>query len=279
VDARTFLGLTATEDPLRFTMEVTPGVSTPGQFLFGGCGLAAGVSAIEQVTGRPTVWATAQYLSYAPTGSTVEVEVVVPVTGRHTSQARAAIRLDGEEIVTVNGAVGSRTFPGSGTWAQRPVVPPPEACPPREIPEMFAGTIMGRVDVRIAAGRQMTELDGTPGTGRSALWARVPGHLEPSAATLAILGDYVPGGMAEVLGQAAGGSSLDNTLRVARLTATQWVLCDIRIHAIEHGFGHGLAHLWAADGTLLGTASQSVIVRTWDSVRQRAEREGADRLG
>jgi acyl-CoA thioesterase len=136
---------------------------------------------------------------------------------------------------------------------------------------MFAGTIMDRVEVRIASGRQMAELDGTPGSGRTALWARVPGHLEPSAGTLAILGDYVPGGIGEALGIQAGGSSLDNTLRVARLVPAEWVLCDIRVHAIEHGFGHGLAHLWAQDGTLLATASQSVIVRTWDDVRRRAD--------
>jgi acyl-CoA thioesterase II len=275
VDARTFLGLEATDDPLRFRMEVTRGVSTPGLFLFGGCGLAAGIVAVETVTGRPTIWATAQYLSYAPTGSVVDVEVVVPVSGHSTSQARAVARLDGEEILTVNAAVGSRRFDRAGTWAERPSVPPPEDCPPRSVPEMFAGTIMDRVEVRIASGRQMAQLDGTPGSGRTALWARVPGHLEPSAGTLAILGDYVPGGIGEALGIQAGGSSLDNTLRVTRLVPAEWVLCDIRVHAIEHGFGHGLAHLWAQDGTLLATASQSVIVRTWEDVRRRADQ--ADR--
>jgi acyl-CoA thioesterase len=61
----------------------------------------------------------------------------------------------------------------------------------------------------------------------------------------------------------AGGNSLDNTLRVARLVPTEWVLLDIRIHAVANGFGHGLVHLWAEDGTLLGTASQSAIVRFW----------------
>jgi hypothetical protein len=35
----------------------------------------------------------------------------------------------------------------------------------------------------------------------------------------------------------------------------------VRVHAIGGGFGHGLVHLWAEDGTLLGTASQSAIVR------------------
>jgi len=41
------------------------------------------------------------------------------------------------------------------------------------------------------------------------------------------------------------------------------VLLDVRIHAIANGFGHGLVHLWAEDGTLLATASQSVKVRMW----------------
>ena len=42
---------------------------------------------------------------------------------------------------------------------------------------------------------------------------------------------------------------------------TEWVLADVRVHAVADGFGHGLVHLWAEDGTLLGTASQSTIVR------------------
>jgi len=44
---------------------------------------------------------------------------------------------------------------------------------------------------------------------------------------------------------------------------TTWVLCDIHMHALANGFGHGLAHLWAEDGTLLATASQSISVRLW----------------
>ena len=35
---------------------------------------------------------------------------------------------------------------------------------------------------------------------------------------------------------------------------------DIRVHAVERGFGHGLVHMFAEDGSLLATASQSVIV-------------------
>jgi acyl-CoA thioesterase len=84
-----------------------------------------------------------------------------------------------------------------------------------------------------------------------------------SAATLAILGDYVPFGIGQALGARAGGNSLDNTLRVGTLVASEWVLLDIRIDAIANGFGHGVVHLWAQDGTLLASASQSTMVRYW----------------
>ena len=124
---------------------------------------------------------------------------------------------------------------------------------------------MRRLELRLAVGRQFDEWDGTllPG-GRSALWARVADLPETTAAKLAILGDYVPFGIGQALGRLGGGNSLDNTLRVYRLVPTEWVLLDIRIQAVARGFGHGVVHLWAEDGTLLATASQSTIVRFWD---------------
>ncbi len=83
------------------------------------------------------------------------------------------------------------------------------------------------------------------------------------ATTLAILGDFVPMGVGQALGVRGGGNSLDNTLRVAKLVPTEWVLLDIRVHAVGRGFGHGLVHMFAQDGTLMAIASQSCIVRFW----------------
>jgi acyl-CoA thioesterase-2 len=37
------------------------------------------------------------------------------------------------------------------------------------------------------------------------------------------------------------------------------------VHAVARGFGHGLVHMFAEDGTLLATASQSCIVRNWNT--------------
>jgi acyl-CoA thioesterase-2 len=263
MDARHFLGLEATEDPLRWRLPVTPEVCTPGRFLYGGCGLAAGIVALEEASGRPVVWATAQYLAYAPTGTVLDWEVILPATGRNTTQGRAIGRLGAEEVLTVNGALGRHDLDLSGTWVQFPDLPGPEDCPVQKIPPMFADSVLVRVEQRVARGRLMVELDGRAGDARSAFWARVPGHLEPSAATLAVIGDFVSGGVSQPLGVRTMGRSLDNTLRVAQLVPTEWVLCDIQMHALAHGFAQGLAHLWAQDGTLLGTASQSISVRRW----------------
>jgi acyl-CoA thioesterase II len=263
VDARTFLGLEPTGDPLRWRMPVDDHVSTGGGFLFGGCGLAAAVAALEGSTGRPLVWATAQYLSYARPPSVLDVDVTLAVQGNSITQGRAVARVDGDEILTVNAALGSRATDQEGEWAVRPEVPPPDECGPREHRHAQERSIMSHLEVRMAAGRPMADLDGTPGDGRSAMWARLPDGVEVSAASLAIVGDFVPSGISQALGIMGGGNSLDNTLRMVRVVPSEWLLLDIRVHAVAHGFAHGLVHIWAEDGTLLATASQSTIVRYW----------------
>ncbi len=191
MDAREFLGLEPTHNPMRWVLPVVPGLSTGSGFLFGGCGLGAAIAAMEGTTGRPVIWATAQYLSYARHPSMMDIDVVVAVGGHQVTQARAVAHVGDAEILTVNAALGTRPLEVRGQWAVRPDVRPPAECQRRAL----------RHD--------------------------------------------------------------DNTLRVAKLVPTEWVLLDIRVHAIANGFGHGVVHLWAEDGTLLATASQSCIVRFW----------------
>ncbi|CAN5560385.1 thioesterase family protein [soil metagenome] len=274
MDARQFLGLEPTHNPSRWYLPVVPGLCTGGGFLFGGCGLAAAIVAMEETCGRPVVWATAQYLSYARPPSVIDVDVTVATEGRSITQARAVAHVGETEILTVNAALGRRDLDASGEWSERPDVPGPADCPPRNY-RHEGDSIMSRFEVRLANGRDLSELDGRPGDGRSALWARLPEVLEPSSAALAVLGDYVPFGIGQALGLPAGGNSLDNTLRVERVVPTEWVLLDIRVHAVAGGFGHGVVHLWAEDGTLMATASQSTIVRFWDPVPETAVPETA----
>jgi acyl-CoA thioesterase len=268
MDATEFLGLEPVgdesgDDQLHWRLTVAPEISTPGKFLFGGCGLGAGLVALEAASGRPTLWATAQYLSYAPTGSIVDYEVTLAVVGGHVSQGRSVARVNDKEILTVNAALGTPQMELRDVWVEPPDVPPPEACPKRQLPPVLANSILDRIDVRVAKGGMFHDLDGTPGNPCSALWARVPGHLAPSAATLAIFGDYVSGGVSQPLGRRTMGRSLDNTLRMVQLEPTEWVLCDIRMHAAVDGYAQGNAFLWSQSGTLLGTASQSFGIRFW----------------
>jgi acyl-CoA thioesterase len=261
MDARTFLGMEPVGDNLHWKMQVEPQLTTPGNFLFGGCALGGALVALEEASGRPTVWATGQYLSYAPTHSLVEWEVTLAVVGGRVTQGRAVGSVGNREILTVNAALGQDQRALNGIWVEPPVVPPPEECPGRFLPPMFRNTIMDKVEVRVAKGLAFEEMSGEPGDPDSALWARVPGHLTPSAATLAIFGDYVSGSASQTLGRRSMGRSLDNTLRVVQLKPTEWVLCDIRIHAIINGYAQGVAFLWTQEGELLATASQSFVVR------------------
>lgn len=261
MDATEFFGLQATHNPHRWVLPVVPGLATAGRFLFGGCGLGAAICAMEEVTGRPLIWATGQYLSFAMAGDTMDIDVTIATSGHHTTQARVVGHVADREILTVNAALGSRPLEASGQWDVMPVVPRPEECNQRASRWDVRDTIMERMEVRLAKGRQWEDLDGTASVdGTSALWIRLA-DLEMSAATLAVLGDYVPFGIAQALGRWTRANSLDNTLRIVHPRPSEWVLLDIRVHGVLDGFGHGLVHLWAEDGTLLATASQSAIVR------------------
>ncbi len=276
----------------RFEITVAPHlcVGPAGrEFLFGGAGLGLGIAALEAVTGRPTVWAAAQYLSYARPGTRLQLQVTVPVAGNHTSQARvvattlpsrtregsgvgqSAAELHeagpppGTEIFTVNAALGGRPHDMAGQWATMPDVPRPLDCPPVVHGWPRTGSDMhGNFDEHVAAGRfGVARTTGGPSEdGIARLWVRPRGGAFGfDRPHLAVVADFLPSGLGNALGAAAGGNSLDNTIRFGRSGSTEWVLLDIRIHAVVDGFAHGRLHLFAEDGTLLATASQSMILR------------------
>src|ERR1700691_1315008 len=186
VDMRDFLGLErVNETTWRF--HVTDRLITPGKFLFGGCGLASGVVALEEASGRPTIYAAAHYLSFASLDADVDVVVNLAVEGRRVTQARATASVEGREVLTVNAALGTGELTSPTPWLTMPQVPAPDDCPERTMPRRYDSSIFDHIETRIALGRSFEELDGTDASPVSALWARVPSHLEPSAATLAIL--------------------------------------------------------------------------------------------
>ena len=273
MDTLDFFGLVASDDPRRWQLPVVPGLCSGFGALFGGAALGAAIEVLERLTGRPLVWASAQYLAFARPPDVVELEATEVTRGHRSSQARVLARVDGREIFTVLAALGRRELAWSGSWAVRPDVPSVAASPRRALTLSQGETIGGRLDMRAANARPPEALDGTPGDGRSALWARLPA-IPATASALAIVADYVPFGIGQALGRRASSNSLDNTLRMVRpsdVHPTEWVLADVRIQAVADGFGHGVVHLWAEDGTLLATASQSAIVRDWRDGAERGE--------
>lgn len=263
MDARTWLGLEPTHNPHRWFLPVAPGISTGHRFLFGGSGLGAAIAAMEGTAGRPLVWATAQYLSFAKVGSVVDIDVTLAVPGRSTTQARAVGHVGGTEIITVNAALGRRAFPAEPTHVVRPEVESPHNCPRREKHSDATDSLDSRIEQRWALPPGADE-PAALAPGRVAVWTRMPELLEPDAASFAVLGDYVPMAIGFTQGGGISSTSLDNTLRMMHPVASDWYLLDITVHALANGFGHGSIVIWSEDETLCAIGSQSCIVREHD---------------
>ena len=263
--------LKGTHNPNRWNVKVEPRicVGPPDyQFLFGGVGMATAVKAMERTTERPVIWATAQYLSYARPPSIVDLDVVVPVSGKYNSQARVIGYVGEREIFTVNAALGERPGEDSYQWAKMPEAPRPEDCQPHT---HWRGSghehLHSHIESRQVKGRFGDErlMGGVSDEANTQMWARPTDPAIPvDSAFLAIVADFVPSGIGNALGKNAGGNSLDNTIRIRRIVPTEWVFLDIQIQGIHSGFGHGRIHIFAQDGELMATASQSLIVRIHD---------------
>ena len=260
-----FLDLRATHNSHRWFLPVTPEITVGPEgkaFLFGGVGMAAAVRAMEATCGRPVIWATAQYLSYARVGAIVDYDVREATVGNAISQVRVTAHIGDQEILTVNAALGAREGV-TDQWLKAPDVPPPDQCPPVKHWRGRADSVHGRFETRLAYGRYPTgQLDGGRSEdARLVTWVRSRDGLLASPELLAVLADFVPQATSNALGYHAGGNSLDNTIRYGRIQPTDWVMCDIRIDAIVSGLIHGSIHLFSPDGVLMATASQSLILR------------------
>ena len=261
-----FFDLRPSHNPYRWTLPLTDVlcVGPPGnKFMFGGVGLGAAIGAMEGACGRPVIWATAQYLSYARAPDIVDLDVRVPADGKHTSQARVIAHVGDREILTVNAALGRRPGDIAHQWVEAPPVPQPDDCPVSERWASDATDLHAKIEVRVAQGRHGRHFDGMghSADGRVVLWIRCVDDVPVDSAMLAIMADHVPSGIGPALGRNGGGNSLDNTIRFLEIVPTRWVLCDVRIIGVAHGIAHGEMRLFSQDGRLMATASQSMILR------------------
>lgn len=232
-------------------------------FMFGGAGLGAAVLALEQTFQRGLVWATAQYVSFARLGAELSLDIAVAQQGRSVTQATVTGRVGAQTIFSVLAALGDREGHPDQHWRDMPDMPPPDQCedePQRPVQDPQA-RLRQSLDVRAIPGDARHDV--AMQTGRTLLWIRQKQAAPVDAATLAIFADFVPGAIGGALGNGGGGNSLDNNLRVRKIVPTNWVLCDVQAQAAARGFGHGHMRLYAEDGTLMATASQSIVLRDY----------------
>ena len=257
--------LKSTHNPHRWYLPVEPALCVGPlgkQFLFGGAGLAASIKAMEQTAGRPVMWATAHYLSFARPGQTVDLDVWLPVVGRLTTQASVLMHIEDRKIISVQAALGERDEEGSDQWVAMPVVAPPEDCEEVSHWRGDGSGLNSRLEIRLAQGQfHGGTTIGKRGDGRLIFWLRSREGHAVDACMLALAADHVASGIAGATGQHAGGNSLDNTIRYGRIIPCEWILCDIQIDMMLNGIVHGRMNLFSPDGVLMATASQSMIKR------------------
>jgi acyl-CoA thioesterase II len=268
---RDLFRLDDTDSSNHFTWVPSPLLLTPALTLQGGAGLGAATAAMERVSERPVIWATAQYLSFASGTEPVDIDVTIEVAGHNTTQARCVMSRSGREILTAHAALGSRDVGFGGVWCAPPEVPEPDACERYRFFEHGQGHMGDVAEFRLARGRQLDviEAEGGRGDGSFALWVRCwKGEQAVTVADLTFVGDFMPLGFADAMGAPYAGNSLDNTIRVGCLTTTEWILLAVHVQQVANGFGYGRAELWAQDGTLLGEVSQSAIMRQHSRIRE-----------
>jgi acyl-CoA thioesterase II len=252
---------TGAEAGVRAELPVTEGLCSGLGTLFGGSALGAAAEVLTTVTGRSPLWLAGQFVSFARPGDVVALEVQVLAEGRRFTQARLVGRTGTQDVFHVAATLGAGGRDLEVTHVVAPTVEPPEQCPPRPMSPRLEGTVLERMDLRLARDADDAEAPpGSIGPGRTAFWARIP-QLGAVPSALAILGDMIPAGVVQSLGRRGVGSSLDHSLRVHRVLPADWLLVDVRVQAIAGGVAHALAHLFDEDGPLRGTASQTTSVR------------------
>lgn len=287
--AQPFYQALATEDPLlyRYPVGLDGCVGPLGQmFLMGGVTLAAGIGALERATGRPLLWATAQFLSYVREGEELQLRAEIPLAGRNVTHARLTGWVGEREVFRMGAALGGREGQPRRQLLPMPQVPPPQRCPHhvqtdegfddrglyqrferRHTGEPVANPRTAEVSPVLPPQDPTQPLGdrGGPGAIEPAPpqrhWLRSTDDIAPDAAFLAVAGDFLLGAMQPLLGVDIRTNSLDNTLRIHRLVPTEWVLCDTRMAGYANGFCHGQMDIFSESGVLLATASQTGIIR------------------
>lgn len=247
----------------RAALVLTPNLCRPDGKLYGGTALAAALAVMEGVTGRQALWATVQFVASAKLGDTLDIDIEHAAAGSSADQLILRAGVGGRLVFAGLGTTGTHRPDNVEGIGQRP---PSVTAPDDSAPFNWPGT--EQLDVgqhRVTEIRIPTFLDPPINDiARTAMWARVRGETETTAAKLGFIADVAPVGITRAVGINGAGISLDNSIRVGSLVDSEWVLMECMPWLATGGYGHGGVLLWTPDGHLLGIATQTARVFPWD---------------
>ncbi|MGZ4758847.1 MAG: acyl-CoA thioesterase [Acidimicrobiales bacterium] len=273
---RRLLGLEIDDtDPTVVRFELVPKLCRGDGALFGGTALAVSLVCFELATSRPALWATVQFVGIATEGERFECRTTVVARGTYVDQVQLTATVADRLVFSASGSTATPRAEGiSGQGRRMPRVEPPEG-----LAVMRPGRAGAEVEPMghylVSEFRQVPAGAGASGGASGPdepvlMWARVVGETETTAAKLGFLADMVPLAVCRAAGAEGAGTSLDNSLRVGRLVDTEWVLVELEAHTADAGYGYGLSHMWAPDGTLMATGSQTSKLFTFESFLRRS---------
>jgi acyl-CoA thioesterase len=248
--------------------------------LYGGTAIAVSIATAEELTRRPVLWMTTQFVATAAQGTEIDVLAEVLAPGKRTNQVRiTGTDAGGTAVFASLGATGHHRERGmTGEFERMPDVAPPDSAEPSANPFTVMAKAAGverpdtpagfPSDTGFASVVEMRAADvighPDPGPGRVCMWLRRRDREAITPALAAFMADMVPMSVALACGAMAGGTSLDNSIRIGTFVETEWILLDLRPHLATGDYGHGSAHIWSEDGHLMATASQTASMVRFD---------------
>ena len=216
------------------------------QFYMGGAAMATHVDALERYFEKPLLWATTQFLSHGMLANDLTLDVKQIGGGKNVVQAEAVMRRGDEVLHRTIAALGARGDDPDCAFVTMPDVKNPDACPHKPEDAMASEqNLIGRFDRRTA----FEDND----AGIEYMWIRGRDRMKIDAAYLALISDFFLGAHERT----RRGTSLDNTFRLISTQQTDWILAVTQISSFTRGAAHGTMHMFAEDGSLLATSSQT----------------------
>jgi acyl-CoA thioesterase len=248
--------------------------------LYGGTAIAVSIATAEELTRRPALWMTTQFVATAAQDTEISVLAEVLAPGKRTNQVRiTGTDPDGVAVFASLGATGHHREDGlTGEFERMPKVAPPDEAAVADNPfsvmakaagverEGAAPTFPRDTGFASVVEMRSAEVVENPdgGDGRICMWLRRKDREPVTPALAAFMADMVPMSVALAAGVMAGGTSLDNSIRIGTFVETEWILLDLRPHLAAGDYGHGSAHIWSEDGRLMATASQTASMIRFD---------------